>query len=175
MAIRIPYKGKFIECETPEEAEKMLAIINKQEIEERLEQAAPRTLPLPGNREWGMEWSDFVVSVPGSTPHSWTAKLFQAFIDRLGLDQQKILNVLVSQSCVTADDLRTAMGVQNNQALAGVISGISKQAAALDIPARAVFGIQNHRRSGELTKLYYAAPQFRKIAADMNWPHLPEK
>jgi hypothetical protein len=60
--------------------------------------------------------------------------------------------------------------LETNKQLAGVLSGISKQAAAHDIPARAVYKIERESKSGALTKTYLAALEFLQIANQMNWP-----
>jgi hypothetical protein len=146
MPYRIPFGSTFIECDTPEEAMR---------------------LALAGDTEKG----EFLPEVPLG---SWTDVLLDTFLHRLGADQKKILSILVSQHRATADELRTVLGVSSNQALAGVISGISKQAAALGISARDVFGIENRRRAGVLSKAFFAADAFLKIARETGWPS-PEK
>ena len=71
---------------------------------------------------------------------------------------------------VSAEELRKVLKLDGNQALAGVLSGISKQAGSLNIPARSVYTVEDERRSGELHKTYVAANDFLRIANDMNWP-----
>ena len=66
--------------------------------------------------------------------------------------------------------LREAVGVSANQQLAGVLSGVSKQAAALDLSARAVFTIENESKSGETTKTYVVSKHFLATANTCNWP-----
>lgn len=174
MAIKIPFGNKVIQCDTVEEAERMLEVLRQQEADERRirrqEEAEGRQklAELTGNTMELLD--DFLHPVK-----MWTPQLFLKFIDRLGADQQTILRILVSQERVSDEELRSALNVSNNQALAGVISGISKQAAALDVVAREVFGIENHRRAGELTKFYFAAEEFRKMADAMNWPTISGK
>jgi hypothetical protein len=169
MAIKIPFKDKVIECDTVEEAERMLEILRRQDTAEGGTPARPEADKqhelevLSGN--WTSSVKRFLDPLKG-----WTPQLFHSLIERLGADQLTILGILVTQGRATDVELRTALKVDKNQALAGVISGISKQAAALDIVARAVFGIENHRRAGELTKIYFAAEEFRRMARSMNWP-----
>jgi DNA-directed RNA polymerase subunit F len=169
MAIKIPFGNKVIECDTVEEAERMLEVLRQQDADERRireqreAEVRQKFAELTGDR---MDLIDDLLH-PVKT---WTPPLFLKFIDRLGADQQTILSILVTQGRVSDEELRNALNVSNNQALAGVISGISKQAAALEIVARAVFGIENHRRAGELTKIYFIADEFQKIAQSMNWP-----
>ena len=167
MIIKIPFGDKFVECDTLEGAEKMIALIKKQEDEEKIKRAAAGL--------GGSEVEKFFSGIFGADESAWTPQVFTAFIERLGHDQQAILRLLVTKRRVTDDELRAALEVDNNQALAGVLSGISKQAAALNIVARAVFGIENRRRAGELTKIYFVADEFRKISDAQHWPDLSEK
>ena len=71
-----------------------------------------------------------------------------------------MLALLVQQTRATDSQLREAVGVSTNQQLAGVLSGVSKQAAAFDLPARAVFTIENESKSGETTKTYVVSNIF---------------
>jgi hypothetical protein len=81
----------------------------------------------------------------------------------------------VTRRRVTDEELRRALNVSGNQALAGVLSGISKQAAALNIPARAIFGFENLRNAGKRRSTYTVADKFLQIATDMNWPQSPSE
>jgi len=104
----------------------------------------------------------------GKTP--WNGGRFTSFIEGLGESQRDVLRILLLTRTVKDVDLRQRLGITSNQQLAGILSGISKQAAARDIPARAVFRINNEYESGERTKYFVVAPEFEKIASDSNWP-----
>jgi hypothetical protein len=100
----------------------------------------------------------------------WNGVRFWSLIESLGAQQQKILKELLSKERISDQDLRAFLGLESNQQLAGVLSGISKQAASRDIPARTVFKIENEYSAGQSAKWYAVAPEFRQIAADSNWP-----
>lgn len=100
----------------------------------------------------------------------WAPQVFLDFIERLGVAQRAALALLVNQHRATDEELRKALNVPNNQALAGVLSGISKRAASMDIPARDVFGFENFRNAGERRSTYAVADKFLQIATAMNWP-----
>lgn len=108
------------------------------------------------------------VAEEADTP--WTPEVFLSFLGRLGGPQQKALATLVLRHRLADAELRRVLGVTNNQALAGVLSGISKQAAALDIPARAIFSFENIRNAGKRRSTYAIADKFLQIASEMNWP-----
>jgi len=106
----------------------------------------------------------------GSAPSPWTAEIFLMFIESLGDSQKCILALLIQDHRITDEKLRRALKLDSNQQLAGVLSGESKQAAAHNIPARAVYFIENESKSGETTKTYVAAMDFLRMAQERNWP-----
>jgi hypothetical protein len=83
----------------------------------------------------------------------WTTEMFWRFIERLGSTQQHILDQL-RYAPRTDDELKADFNLKTNQQLAGVLSGISKQAAALGIPARSVFKIEKEYKSGKSITTY---------------------
>jgi hypothetical protein len=87
----------------------------------------------------------------------------------LGESQKLVLQALLKNDKLTDTRLRNLLHLESNKQLAGVLSGISKQAAAHDIPARAVFKIENESKSGKVTKSYVTAPEFSWIALENNW------
>jgi hypothetical protein len=144
MSYRVPFANTFIECDTALEA---LSLADAAGMSGEFIQG--NTLPHYG---------------------PWTAILLDTFLGKLGPDQKAILSILVTKTRVDAEDLRIAVNVKNNQALAGIISGISKQAAAMNIGARDVFGIENRRRSGVLSKTFFAADSLLRVARATGWP-----
>lgn len=100
----------------------------------------------------------------------WTHKTFSEFTGSIGPAQLTALSLLVKHEKVSDADLRKAVGVETNQQLAGVLSGLSKQAAAHNLPAREVFTIQNESKSGVTTKHYVIARHLLEIARANNWP-----
>ena len=100
----------------------------------------------------------------------WTNQVFFEFLAAVGDLQRRVLALLVQQTRATDSQLREAVGVSANQQLAGVLSGVSKQAAAFDLSARAVFTIENESKSGETTKTYVVSKYFLATANTNNWP-----
>ena len=100
----------------------------------------------------------------------WTPRVFSDFVAAIGASQTTVLALLVRQTRATDSELREAVGVDTNQRLAGVLSGLSKQAAAFNLPARAVFTIENELKSGEKKKTYVVSNHFLETATENNWP-----
>jgi hypothetical protein len=95
---------------------------------------------------------------------------FLRFIERLGTTQRKAVSLLVTRQRVTDEELRDALSVSGNQALAGVLIGVSRHATALGIPARAIFSFENFRQAGKRRSTYSVSDKFLQIATGMNWP-----
>jgi hypothetical protein len=150
--VRVKHNGVEIECDTPAEAVEVLRHISDAQ-EDDAEIELERSL---------------VADVVGRS-RRWQAKTFQEFVDALGETQQRILESLVKHMCASDEQLRELAGVTSNQQLAGILSGISKQAAAVGMPARSVFVIQNESKSGKVEKTYWVSPGFAHLAREMNW------
>ena len=161
MGIQFKHRGELFIADTPEEAMQMRALLKKQDTEA----AQKRVLARYGGK---MEQLGAFVAAEAETP--WTQEVFVAFIDRLGDSQQAALAALVTRRRVTDEELRKELKVSGNQALAGVLSGISKQAAALNIDARDIFSFENLRNAGKRRSTYTVADKFLDIASRMNWP-----
>lgn len=164
MAIRFKYGGVLYTADTPQEAASTMALLKERDAEAARKRVPSRVLAKYNRAESIMAF----IKEESETP--WTPEVFLSFIDRLGDSQQAALAMLVTQRRVTDEELRKALNVPGNQALAGVLSGISKQAAALSIPARDIFSFENLRNAGKRRSTYSVADKFCEIAADMNWP-----
>lgn len=179
MAIKFEYAGATFTADTPEEAAKTLALLKEREAqaqEEKAQQKAAMEAFMRGKIDQGREYlkeAGHLVGAFDENNFTWTRDRFLAFINRLGDQQKLVLALLLTKSSLTDVELRNALKVSGNQALAGVLSGVSKQAIALFIPPRAVFDFENFRFGGKRRSDYLVADEFRKIAAEMNWPTEP--
>jgi hypothetical protein len=163
MAIKFKHRGDSYTADTPEEAAKLVALLKQQDAEDAkrrawnratIEQGGPGAVAAFIEEEYG----------------TWTPDVFLRFMARLGPSQKAALVLLVSRRSVTDEELREALKARGNQALAGILSGISKQAAALNIPARSIFGFENLRTAGKRRSTYTVADSFLQISREMNWP-----
>jgi hypothetical protein len=166
MAIKFKYGGVAFTADTPLEAAETLALFKKQDSEAALKRARSRFFAEMS----GGFLQKIDAHLVQEAERSWTPDRFISFIDRLRKPQKVVLAELVSRRQATDEELRNVAGVSGNQALAGVLSGISKQAAALNIPARSIFSFENLRIAGKRQSKYSIADKFLQIATDMNWP-----
>lgn len=166
MAIKFKVRGITFTADTPEEVAQTLALLEKRESEKH--QARIQAMLKEGQTK---ELHEYLKEGPESP---WTPELFLTFIDRLGKAQREALALLVSFGHVSDEELRACIKVSGNQALGGVLSGVSKQAAALGIEARHVFNFENFRNADRRRSTYTVAPGFRDMAGRVNWPN-PEQ
>ena len=162
--IKITYKGKVIECSDAAETIEVLKYMDAEEKKRLIHQVKSPLAEM-------IDAATFATSAISTNVESpWTRELFWRFIESLGDSQQKVLGLLVGKRKVTDEELRKVLKLDGNQALAGVLSGISKQAGILNISARSVYTVENERKAGTLSKTYVAANEFMRIANEMNWP-----
>jgi hypothetical protein len=157
--IRFRYGRIEVECATEEEATHVFQQMLAEDEKRRLQNRSVLEVAIAS-----------VVGSDKSGARPWTTDLFWKFIDSLGKTQKRVLSLLVTKRSLSDVQLRKLLNLHDNRELAGVLSGISKQAGANEIPARAVYKIENESKSGEIVKTYAASLDFLRIANEMNWP-----
>jgi hypothetical protein len=166
MAIKFKYRGVQYAADTPDEAAKLMSLLREQDNALVKEQAMKKAL-----RSAGVRTGNIIEELAEMVQNPWTPGVFTEFIERLGARQKTALAFLIERRQVTDVELRAELGLSNNQMLAGVLSGISKQAAAINIPARTIFHFQNIRNAEGRRNTYSIAEQFLEAASEMSWPH----
>jgi hypothetical protein len=163
----VRFKGFEVTCGTAAEAADVIARLQAEEAK-KIER---RTPGLASAAEALVSPAMSIAKMFADTVETsyWTRGTFWQFIDSLGNQQKHILRLLLDKKRVTDDQLRKALKIETNQQLAGILSGISKQAGSQNIPARAVYTIENESKSGTVTKTYVVAVDFLRIATEMNW------
>ncbi len=154
MGIKFEHEGKVFEVDTPEQAVSLLDLLERRTAAQSLEHP-PESAAL---------------SHSPSEAEVWDPQLFFRFIARLGKPQKLALQYLVVRGDAADWELRELIGVADNQSLAGVLSGVAKQALAERIPPRAVFTFQNFRSGGKRSSRYSLAECFREVAKLASWP-----
>jgi hypothetical protein len=103
---------------------------------------------------------------------AWTAEEFTEFTDRIRTAQRRLLGKLLEfgPASLTDEKLRADLGIINNQALAGVLSGISKTALALNLEPARVYLSRTQYRKGKPVRSYRIASGFLRAATKMGWP-----
>ena len=157
--IKFRYRGIEVECSTEAEAKSVLAYIAEQDEKRRVQNRSLLEVAIAS-----------VTDAEKRERNPWNGDLFWKFIESLGDSQKLILSQLILKRSLKDKELRNLLDLQDNKQLAGVMSGISKQAAGHNVPARAVFKIENESKSGNVMKNYVVSLDFLRIANEMNWP-----
>ncbi len=163
MAIRFEHNGTSYEADTPEQAAWLIDWLDN------------RAFTRAKAVEYHYDLSKVLTRHPGITPSPpdesvWTPDIFRRFIERLGPAQKAALEGLILHRSLSDEALRDVVGARNNQALAGVLSGISKQALRCGIGPRAVFITDTIRSAGTRRNTYEIAPTFLDMARSLDWP-----
>jgi hypothetical protein len=151
--------GRVIECQDATEAIAMLQYLHNEDLKASDKTSVPFA-----------ELASFVLVGDKNQALYWNRENFWKFIDALGETQKLLLSHLVQHRKMSDEEMRKNVGVKTNLELGGILSGVSKQAGAHNIPARAVYTIENETQGGETKKSYVIAYDFLRIASEMNWP-----
>src|SRR5215472_1523378 len=157
MAITFKYGGATFTADTPQEAADTLALLKRGVAEQSREKEKAFDAFMRRKISQGSQYMKEAQALVGAYDESkfaWTPDRFLALVERLGKPQKIALALLVTKRSITDEELRTALNIRGNQALAGVLSGISKQAVALFIPPRAIFNFENFRSGGKRRSEY---------------------
>jgi len=138
----VEYKGVTIHCATAEEAADVARLLAAE----------------PDNPQF----------VP------WRIDEFTEFVDRIQISQRRLLATLLKRKGQSTKDydLCGALGLASNQALAGVLSGITKIAKAMDIEPGRIYVQRTEYNQGLPERRYYITTAFLKAAQDADWPSL---
>jgi hypothetical protein len=100
----------------------------------------------------------------------WNAAEFTDFTERLEVGPRRLLAFLLKISPATDWQLRGHLDLAGNKQLAGVLSGVSKVALALDIEPRRVYSQSTSYKSGKPERRYQVTLAFKKAAEEVDWP-----
>jgi hypothetical protein len=100
----------------------------------------------------------------------WTAHQFTDFTSRIQQQQKKFLWYLREMGESPDGLIRDALEIGNNQALAGMLSGITKVAMSMDIDHTRIYRQRTKYEQGKPIRMYDLAAVFKKAAFEFDWP-----
>jgi len=149
LAIKFKHGGREWEADTPAEA-----IALRKQLEVRDDWALARGEEL--------DWI---------TEPVWTPDRIQELLAGLGHQQTKFLMLLYDKDNVTSRDARDYMRMGSETALAGVVSGLSKQLLRLKLKPEDLYSVSVRWSGKDKTRTFRLSPNFRWIAeSEMGWP-----
>jgi len=152
MSIEFRYKGTVWKADTPAEA---VALRNE------LVKADKVFVP---EHETMDQQADF-----------WTPDKFMDVINGIGELQQRLLIAVHRKPGITSKELVRELRMDSEVALAGVISGLSKQLKQLNIEPKLVFGIDVKWKGKAKTRRFVMNDFFLHAGIEQNWPEAWEK
>jgi hypothetical protein len=101
----------------------------------------------------------------------WRLHEFTEFVNRIQWQQRRLLNILLhSVTPVPVRELCLKLHLSGNQALAGVLSGITKVAQTLDIDPGRIYKQDTTYSKGRPERKYRVVYAFRQAAKENSWP-----
>jgi hypothetical protein len=137
----IEYKGKIIRCRTLNDMQQALEKLEGSKI-------AKESMP-------------------------WSREEFEKFTGRIQFQQRRLLAKLLEYGAIAwLEDfkLRELLDIPDNQALAGVLSGISKVALMFGIEPRRVYTQTTFYKHGKAKRCYQITSEFLRAANKHKWP-----
>lgn len=162
MAIEFEHRGRKWKADTPEEAIRLRRELEQIDAEE--EQY--------GELDLGGEHDEQI-----RIETVWTPDIFWAFINSIGRQQTETVKALLENpQGITSSKLAERLKLPNEMALAGVLSGLSKQLKKLDLKPAHLYSV-NTRWISENTKEREFVTQraFDLAAEEVGWPQAENK
>ena len=100
----------------------------------------------------------------------WTPDRFFAVIGDIGDHQQRLLRAIAKQQGITSEELRKQLKLDSEVALAGVISGLSKQLKQAGVALRQVLAINVSWSGKKKTRSFLLDDFFWAIGSELGWP-----
>ena len=155
LAIRFSYHGRRYEADTAEEAKRLVELLESADTERaKRDPDFARKLLL---RKAG-----------------WNDDKFWSFVNGIGEMQAKFLEAICDNDYhpTFAEELAEKLELKSQVSLAGVISGLSKQAKHLGVRINDVFQVNTYWHGKKKQRLFTVTEAFREIAKENAWPFL---
>ncbi len=107
---------------------------------------------------------------PQTAPHVWTADLAMELLDNTGELQKKFLATLSSGTSLSSGSLAEMIGVESEIALAGVISGLSKQLRKMSINSNSIYSVDVVWKGKGKTRFFKLSSDFHNALVELGWP-----
>ena len=149
VAIEFKHRGRQWRADTIEEALELRKLLDEED------QAAAMSGEEPADQE----------------VHSWTPDVVTELLQGLGDLQKSFLRALYEhRTHVPSTDIVVALGLDAEVSLAGVLSGLSKQAKKLDIMPWNLYDLQITWKGKAKTRSFKLKGAFRWALDELGWP-----
>jgi hypothetical protein len=105
-----------------------------------------------------------------NAPRIWTADLAMDLLNNIGELQKKFLATLSNGANLSSSSLVEAIGVDSEIALAGVISGLSKQLRKMSTNSASLYNVEVVWKGKGKTRFFKLSSDFRDALLELGWP-----
>lgn len=141
VAIEFEHRGKKYRADTAKEAADLQHLLDKQDLD------------------------------GGAQPiRHWPADVALEFLESLGQLQKKFLAALSQGGSVPSDAIVRTLGLDSEIALAGVISGLSKQAKKANVNPHNIYFVDVEWTGKNKERYFRMMNDFREALLELNWP-----
>jgi hypothetical protein len=147
LAIQFFHRGKRWKTDTPEEA-----ICLRQQLEaEDMRNVVP---------------NDSRTCGPSGV---WTPEVFASFLQTIGERQKAAVSLMAQHAGIGSAELAKRLNLESQVALAGVISGLSKQLKTLDLELGDLYTVKTKWTVRKKEELFFLRESFRRAADEARW------
>lgn len=153
MAIEFKHRSKTYRADTAEEAARLVKLLREQDLAEGIA-------------------TDDEYSEDGDPMYKrvWDMDVFMELMRNLGDLQKDFLASLFAKSNVPSTAIRKQLGIDSEVALAGVLSGLSKQLKAMNLSSGDLYVVTVKWSGKQKQRLFTLNPDFMYAAIDAGWP-----
>ena len=151
MAIEFLHRGKRWRADTAEEAIELRRKLEKEDYD------AAKTNP---------QFHAKLLREQGN----WTPDRVWDLLQGIGKSQKDLLAIVVKQQNISSTALAKRLGLASQIALAGVLSGLSKQLRAMGLSSITLLRIETVWTGKTKTRFFSVMPEFKIAARDAGWP-----
>lgn len=147
MAIQFFHRGNSWKTDTPEEA---IRLRRQLEVEEMR-----RGGPNDG-------WTDGLGGL-------WTPEVFATLLQTIGERQKAAISLMAQHAGIGSAELAKRLKLDSQVALAGVISGLSKQLKTLDLELDSLYTVKTKWTVRKKEEFFFLRESFRQAAEEAGW------
>jgi hypothetical protein len=143
MAIEFKHRGKLYRTDTPKEAAELRSLLERQDVQEGIHRAHSRF---------------------------WTADQAAELIHGLGDSQRQLLIMLSSGASVLSEQIVKGLGLRSEIALAGVLSGLSKQVRKMETNPHDLYSVEVEWQGRNKLRYFRIKEDFLNVLNEIGWP-----
>jgi hypothetical protein len=100
----------------------------------------------------------------------WTPEVFWSFLYGIGDQQKDAVLAMAEHDGISSAELTKRLHLSSEMALAGAISGLSKQLKNLDLTPPALYTVNTSWNGKKKERFFFLQRYFRQTAEEVGWP-----